>query len=473
MNSYTTPKVCIIGAGSSGLITSKKLKDQNIPHVCYEAGDQIGGNWTFKNTNQMSAAYRSLHINTSRKKMEFKCFPMPDHLPDFPHHSEIAKYFRDFADHFELWPNIKLNHKVTSTKRLDDGRWQVATDNGTTEIFDALIVANGHHWDPQMPEPAFPGNFTGHQIHSHQYVDPSEPVEAQGKNVVVVGMGNSAMDIACELGQRTVANKVFLSIRRSTHILPKFIFGKPIDSLLRHPGSKASWYEPLFPRFLVNKIILPLFSFVMNFVVGPNRRFGIPNPKHSFGRTHPTLSQDIHSRLITGDIIPKPNISRMDGDQVYFADGSCEKVDYIVYATGYKISFPFFSKNLINFSQNDLALFHRVFHHDYSNLMFIGLVQPLCSIMPIAEIQADWVSQYLLGHYKLPTTKQMQEQSRKDHQNMKKNYINSKRHTIQIDCLSYTRKLNKEIKAGYKRSKAMPVVNTDKLPANLKPQNSL
>ena len=87
------PSACVIGAGSSGIAAAKGLHERGIPFDCYEKSDQVGGNWVFGNRNGMSSAYRSLHINTSRERMEYPDFPMPKSYPDFPHHTHIAQYF--------------------------------------------------------------------------------------------------------------------------------------------------------------------------------------------------------------------------------------------------------------------------------------------------------------------------------------------------------------------------------------------
>ena len=87
------PTVCVIGAGSSGIAAAKTLHQRGFDFDCFEKSDRVGGNWVFKNRNGMSSAYRSLHINTSRERMEFPDFPMPKSYPDFPHHTHIAEYF--------------------------------------------------------------------------------------------------------------------------------------------------------------------------------------------------------------------------------------------------------------------------------------------------------------------------------------------------------------------------------------------
>jgi cation diffusion facilitator CzcD-associated flavoprotein CzcO len=158
------PRVCVIGAGSSGIAACKAFLENGIPYDCFEKGDRVGGNWVFKNRNGMSSAYRSLHINTSRDKMEFADFPMPDDYPDSPHHSQIARYFEAHVDRFGFRHRITFNCEVTRAERLDGGLWRVTLDSGESRFYDALCVANGHHWDPRLPAPAFPGSFDGPQI---------------------------------------------------------------------------------------------------------------------------------------------------------------------------------------------------------------------------------------------------------------------------------------------------------------------
>jgi cation diffusion facilitator CzcD-associated flavoprotein CzcO len=156
------PSVCVIGAGSSGITAIKALQDGGFPFDCFEASDRIGGNWVYKNRNGMSSAYRSLHINTSRDRMAYSDFPMPADYPDFPHHTQVAAYFDAYVDHFGLRDRITFK---TGVERAEphDGGWRVTLDTGETRDYRALLVANGHHWDPRWPEPAFPGadDFAG------------------------------------------------------------------------------------------------------------------------------------------------------------------------------------------------------------------------------------------------------------------------------------------------------------------------
>ena len=203
------PYVCVIGAGSSGIAAAKVLHQRGIPFDCFEKGDRVGGNWVFGNSNGMSSAYRTLHINSSRERMEYSDFPMPKRYPDFPHHTHIAEYFDDYVEHFCFRDHITFNTGVERAEREADGTWTVTLDTGESRRYDALMVANGHHWDPRWPEPPFPGDFDGEVMHSHYYID-NEPLK--NKNVLVLGMGNSAMDIAVE--SSFVADRTFLAARR-------------------------------------------------------------------------------------------------------------------------------------------------------------------------------------------------------------------------------------------------------------------
>src|SRR3954447_25694697 len=168
------PTVCLIGAGSSGIAVAKALHEHDVPFDCIEVSDRVGGNWVFANKNGMSAAYRDLHINTSRDRMAYSDFPMPADYPDYPHHSQIAAYFDAYVDHFGFRDHIIFDTKVERVVRGADGVYTVSTDDGVDCDYDVVLVANGHHWNPRWPEPAFPGSdtFEGTQIHAHEYLDP-------------------------------------------------------------------------------------------------------------------------------------------------------------------------------------------------------------------------------------------------------------------------------------------------------------
>src|SRR5262249_53215290 len=220
----THGRACIIGAGSSGIASCQVLHARGIPFDCFESRSEVGGNWRYNNDNRMSSAYLSLHAKSSRRCLQYAALPMPDHYPDYLSHELIAKYLDNFVDHFGFRERIQFRTEVTRAEPAAGGGWDVTVrqrDTGATrtERYAAVLVANGHHWDPQYPEPAFAGaeTFPGEQLHSHHYRAP-EPFA--GKRVLVLGIGNSACDIAAECPQ--VAARTLLAVRQGTHIVPKY-----------------------------------------------------------------------------------------------------------------------------------------------------------------------------------------------------------------------------------------------------------
>ncbi|WP_342800901.1 NAD(P)-binding domain-containing protein [Nocardia sp. No.11] len=433
-------RVCVIGAGSAGIAAVKVLAERGLDVDCYELSDRVGGNWVWGNSNGVSAAYKSLHINTSRQRMEFSDFPMPAHLPDFARHDQIAQYFADYVTHFGFGERIRFRTGVTHVAPQTDGTFDVTLSTGEIVCYDAVLVANGHHWDPRLPEPMFPGasEFRGQIMHSHAYTD-----EAQlaGKRVVVLGMGNSAMDIAVDASYH--AAQTYLSARSGVHVIPKYVWGRPYDQI-----GGAEWI-PSFLRW-------PLARRLMAAATGPMTRYGLPAPDHKFAQAHPTMSSRILDRLAHGAITPVPTIERFDGDEVVFADGRRVAADLVVFCTGYKISFPFFDPGFLDPSgDNRIGLYRRLFHPDVPGLYFLGLIQPLGAIMPIAERQAHLVADHLHGVYHLPDRRAMEREITAHRRGLERRYVASKRHTIQVDFDDYMRDLRLERRRGAARPAGM------------------
>ena len=425
-------KVCIIGAGSSGITAAKNLKDQGIDFDCFEKGSNIGGNWRYNNDNGMSSAYRSLHINTNRIVMAYSDYPMPDDYPMFPHHSHIIKYFEDYTNHFGIRPYIQFNTEVTDVRQNADGTWHVSTDKGEAD-YQAVIVANGHHWNPRFPNPAFPGKFTGETLHAHYY---REPEQLYKKDILVVGIGNSAVDIACEAARQCTGNKVVISTRSGAHIIPNWIWSMPFDNLANPLTSKL----PLsIQRFLINTTLW--------LARGKQEDFGVPKPKRPILMEHPTLSQDLLNLSGRGLIKYKPNIKELKGKTVVFEDDTEDTFDTIVYATGYKVTFPFLKEAAFDVGEtNDLRLYKKVIHPDYQGLYFLAFIQPLGAIMPLAEVQSKWIANILKGTVRLPKREAMLQDIEKDKTAMAKRYKQSPRHTIQVDFHPYKESIEKEMK---------------------------
>jgi len=429
------PRACVIGAGSSGIAAAKALADRGIPFDCFEASDRVGGNWVLNNRNGMSSAYSTLHINTSRERMEYADLPMPKSYPDFPRHDQIARYFDSYVEHFGLRERIAFETSVEHVRRRPDGAFEVGLDSGEQRPYDAVLVANGHHWDPRWPEPPLPGSFAGELIHSHDYRDPSQ---LAGRRVVVVGAGNSAMDVAVDASYHAQATT--LVVRTGVHVVPKYILGQPLDAGVRPSRVPFQW-------------LLGGMQVLLRLTVGPMERYGLPRPEHRLGRTHPTVSTRILDRLAHGEISVKRGIERLEGAEVLYTDGTREAADLIVCCTGYRITFPFFDDAFFAAPDNQLVLYKRIFEPRQPGLFFVGFVQPWGAIMPIAEIQGRLIGDHLLGEYALPSVGEMERDMRRMQRRQERRYLPSKRHTIQVDYSNYVVELERERRAGAARAR--------------------
>lgn len=436
-------RVCVIGAGSSGIASCQVLDARGIPFDCFEAGSAVGGNWRYNNDNGMSSAYRSLRANSSRRAMQYAAFPMPSNYPDYLGHEMVAAYLDDFVDHFGFRGRIQFRTEVIKTEPAPGGGWDVTVrrrDSGArrTERYRAVLVANGHHWDPRYPAPAIPGAgaFGGEQIHSHHYRTP-EPFT--GRRVLVLGIGNSACDIATECSQ--VAARTLLAVRRGAHIVPRYLFGRPTDHLtLMRLGTRV----PL-------RLQRGAVALLLRLAQGNVTSRGLPKPAHRVLCGPPTVSDSMLGRLERGDIAVKPAVDRLDSDRVHFTDGTAEQVDTVIYGTGYNISVPFLDPALLGAEGNRIPLYHRVVPPRRPGLYFIGLVQPIGAIMPIAEMQSQWVADLLQERATLPPEPEMNREIARYRASAAKRYDGAVRHLIQVDFLAYLREIRGERRAGARR----------------------
>ena len=432
-------RVCVIGAGSCGIASGQVLHARGIPFDCFEAGSAAGGNWRYNNDNGMSAAYRSLHAKSSRQGMQYAAFPMPDSYPTYLGHELVAQYLDAFVDHYGFRDRIQFRTEVVAVAPTRTGGWDVTVrqrGDGAerTERYSAVLVANGHHWDPRYPNVPGAATFRGQMMHSHHYRTP-EPFA--GRRVLVLGIGNSGCDIATEVSQ--VAERTLLAIRCGAHIVPKYLFGRPTDhlTLMRFGAMTPLWLQ----RFAV--------SWLVRISEGRESRHGLPRPDHRMLDIPPTISDTLPTRLADGDIAVKPGVAEFGRDRVLFTDGSAERVDVVLCCTGYKISFPFLDAAVAG--PDHLPLYRRVASPTFPGLYFIGLVQPIGSVMPIAEAQSHWVADLIEGQALLPPPPEMNREIARYRATIARRHAQPRRDAIQVDFQSYLRQIRLERRAGAKR----------------------
>ncbi|RPB13244.1 N-oxide-forming dimethylaniline monooxygenase [Morchella conica CCBAS932] len=444
-----TIRAAIIGAGISGLVSTKQCLEDNIEPVCFEAQGHIGGQWRYTEPDPqtgevVSSIYRSIVINTSTNVMNMSDFPMdPKIYPTFPHHRHVQKYFEAYAEFFGLYPFIRFRHRVLSITPIHDNKWLVQTrqDDGiiTEEVFDAVFVCTGHHSTPNIPDWEGVEDFKmngGELIHSHSYRDPAPYI---GENVAVVGIGNSGVDISSDLS--TIANDLHLITRSGAWVFPRLICGQAYETLIRRA------FMAILPRFFAALFL----QFVFTVTLG-----SIPpalKPKHDILQAHPTIRSDLFERIRTGTIKPhRAEISRFTDRGIELTNGErIEPLSKVVACTGYKVTFPFLADE-IYMSQNDTTnwvnLHRMVTPPKYPTLFFIGLVQPLGAIMPTSELQSRWATSVIHGEISLPPAEEMQKLADQYKDNLKKRYVASARHTIQVDYLPYMDSLSNDLGTG-------------------------
>ncbi|HEX4110618.1 MAG TPA: FAD-dependent oxidoreductase, partial [Solirubrobacteraceae bacterium] len=299
-------RVCVVGAGTSGLAAIRGLRRAGHEVRAYEAAAGIGGMWRYGDT----AAYASLRTNTSRRRMQYPSLAIGRSVAEFPHHSEMLAYLERYAEANGLASSIELATRVQRARLGPDGGWEVelADRQGAPERFDALVVASGHYRDPEIP--SLPGRFAGEIRHVRDY-DAPEPY--WGRRVVVLGAGQSALDIAAEVA--TVAERVTLSCRQGHHLVPRRVLGRPLDEFDR---STALLLPPAAVRALLELLIRA------GRATPP--RGGFPLAAHPLLQTRwpVVVSPALQAALEEGAIHHRPRIAALEADHVRFEDGTSE-----------------------------------------------------------------------------------------------------------------------------------------------------
>jgi len=424
-----TDKVCIVGAGSSGLAAAKTFKERGIPFDCLEREYDLGGLWN--EATDTGVVYDTTYLVSSRKYTGFDDYPFPEEYPTYPSHRETLAYLRAYAMNFGILDHIEFNTTVERVERVKDG-WSVqVAGEDAPRFYQALVIANGHHHVPRMPD--IPGKFAGEIMHSRDYRSVKQLAD---KRVVVVGSGNSACDIVVDAA--SVAQRIYISMRRGTYFVPKFIFGRPMDGII-------NFCEKIpMPRWLRNR----LYTHWQRLMVGKNARYGLPEPEHRIMDTHPTMSSVLPQLAGHGRIGVKPAITGFAGKKVRFDDGSEVEADLVIFATGYEIAIPFLDNGLIFGPDKRPLLYLNVFHPEHNDLFFVGLIQANGSIWRLADYQSQLVASYLIAqaerHERAAWFNKLKS---KGHASMEHgSYVATERHRLEANYFAYRRMLLRHLR---------------------------
>lgn len=374
-------KYALIGAGPMGLATAKVLRDQGIAFQGFELNSDAGGLWDIDAPR--STMYETAHLISSKTMTEFTDFAMDEDVAEYPSHREMKRYFQNFAAHFDLYKDYAFGCEVLSCQPLGQSgegwtvTWRDADGVEKSDRFAGVLIANGTLSEPNTP--AFKGSFDGELIHAADY---RYPAQFSGKRVLIVGAGNSGCDIAVDAIHHGVSCDI--SMRRGYYFVPKYVFGKPADTL----GGMIKL--PMWLKRRVDGMILKWF-------VGDPQKYGFPAPDYALYESHPIVNSLVLFHAGHGDLKVQPDIARLDGKTVHFVDGTSGEYDMILTATGYVLDYPFIQKDLLNWQGAAPHLYLNCMHPDRDDLFVMGMVEASGLGWQGRHEQAEMVARYLKG----------------------------------------------------------------------------
>ncbi|KAF2304873.1 hypothetical protein GH714_039229 [Hevea brasiliensis] len=344
--SIWVPGPVIVGAGPSGLATAACLKEKGVPSLILERANCIASLWQLK-------TYDRLHLHLPKHFCELPLMPFPSNFPTYPTKQQFVAYLEAYTNHFGLAP--VFNKTVVSAEfESRCGFWKVKTlglkQEETEYVCQWLIVATGENAEEVVPDIEGMNQFEGPILHTSSY---KSGELFRGKNVLVIGCGNSGMEVCLDLCSHNARPSIV--VRDSVHVLPQEMLGRSTFGL-------SIWLLKWFPMRLVDQILL----LVSRFMLGDTSHYGLHRPKlgpmqlkTATGKT-PVLDLGTLAKIKSGHIKVCQGIRRLMNQYVEFVDGSKENFDAIILATGYKSNVSSWLKGNEMFSEKD-GLPHKSF----------------------------------------------------------------------------------------------------------------
>ena len=306
---------------------------------------------------------------------------MPEDYPDYPRHAQVLRYLEAYADHHQLVSHIQFNTEVSSVVPSKDSAEVTVGD--VTRKYLGVVCASGCNWEPRIP--TFAGEFSGEMRHAVSYRDASE---FAGRRVLIVGLGNSGADIACDAARS--ASRAVVSVRRGYYFIPKHIFGIPADVFAGEGPHLPLWLET------------PLFSLLLRLILGDVTRLGMPKPDHKLLETHPIMNDQLVHHLRHGDVSIQGDVVALHGNNVQFADGSSEEFDLIVLATGYTRRIPYLDSSYLDPGQWAAAQFLTCFSRKFASLYTLGFAELNGALFPVVSRLATLIAQVARARLREP-----------------------------------------------------------------------
>ncbi|XP_039018782.1 indole-3-pyruvate monooxygenase YUCCA6-like [Hibiscus syriacus] len=333
------PGPVIVGAGPSGLATAACLKEKGVPSLILERSNCIASLWQLK-------TYDRLRLHLPKQFCELPLMGFPTDFPTYPSKQQFVDYLEAYARKFDIEP--KFNETVSQAEYDGTlGFWRVRSIGVKGEAMEYvcrwLVVATGENAEALMPEVEGMGKFGGEIRHTSSY---KSGEEFRGKRVLVVGCGNSGMEVCLDLCNHNA--KPSLVVRDSVHVLPQEMLGISTFGL-------SMWLLKWMPLRLVDLFLL----IVSRLILGDTARLGLARPKlgplelkNLSGKT-PVLDVGTLAKIKSGDIEVRPSIKSLKRHAVEFSNGKTENFDAIILATGYKSNVPSWLKEKEMFSEKD------------------------------------------------------------------------------------------------------------------------
>ncbi|KAG6516442.1 indole-3-pyruvate monooxygenase YUCCA2-like [Zingiber officinale] len=343
-----SPGPVIVGAGPAGLAVAACLKERGIPSVVLERAGCIASLWQLK-------TYDRLRLHLPKQFCELPRMPFPAGFPKYPDRRQFVSYLEAYAGAFDVRPRF---HQTVVEARYDAavGLWRVRTSEGSREYFSRwLVVATGENAEAVVPDLEGAAGFRGAVAHTSSYKSGDS---YRGKRVLVVGCGNSGMEVCLDLCDNNALPTIV--VRDSVHILPRELLGCSTFGL-------SMWLLRWLPIQAVDLLLLLLARLLL----GDTDRVGLTRPrvgplqlKLLHGKT-PVIDVGTLRKIKSGDIKVRPALKRLTQRGAEFTDGRSEEFDAVLFATGYKSNVPCWLKEAEGFFSSKDGLPTRPFPHGW------------------------------------------------------------------------------------------------------------